>query len=200
MNPNKHIEQYRPIVVKLSLFFIPLIVMAFFLMSSQLLAHQKKEAITRVIFNDRLNNIEIIHRFSIHDAEHAAKMLFGISSDLIDSPDSQEQFANYVLENFSINKNAEIPIALTSVGFEIDARYIWIYQETALQSDIESLLITHNALREIWPDQVNLLNVERTLKGSLKGSLKGKGVGKKEVRSLVFKGSLAPKTLTLKTK
>ncbi|MFT5521867.1 MAG: hypothetical protein ACI9IA_002473 [Enterobacterales bacterium] len=196
MNPNKHLEQYRPIVDKLLLFLMPLIVIAFFLMSSQLLAHQKKEAITRVIFNERLNNIEIIHRFSIHDAEHAAKMLFGKSTDLIDSPDSQEQFANYVLENFSISKNAETPITLTSVGFEIDARYIWIYQETALQSDIESLLITHNALRDVWPDQVNLLNVERTLKDSLKG----KGVGKKEVRSLVFKGSLAPKTLTLKTK
>jgi hypothetical protein len=179
---------------KLSLF--QLIVITLFLMSSQLLAHQKKEAITRVIFNERLNNIEIIHRFLIHDAEHATKILFGKSSDLIDSTNSQEQFANYVQENFSINKNAEIPLDLTTVGFEIDSRYIWIYQETALQSDIDNLLITHNALRELWSDQVNLLNVERTLKSSHQE----KTEGQKEVRSLVFKGSLAPKKLMLKTK
>lgn len=169
-------------------------------MSSQLLAHQKKEAITRIIFNERLNNIEIIHRFLIHDAEHAAKILFGKSSDLIDSKDSQEKFANYVLENFSINKNTEFPLDLTTVGFETDARYIWVYQETALQTDIESLLITHNALRELWAEQINLLNVERTLSDISENDPNGNLKGKKEVRSLVFKGSLSPKALMLKTK
>ena len=196
-------HNYRRYTDKLSLLILLLVCLlttALSLMSSQLLAHQKKEAITRIIFNERLNNIEIIHRFLIHDAEHAAKILFGNSSDLIDSNDSQEQFANYVLENFSINKNSETLLSLTTVGFETDARYIWIYQETALQSDIESLLITHNALRELWSDQVNLLNVERTIKAAPEGNAEKHTEGKKDVRSLVFKGSLSPKTLSLKTK
>ncbi|PCJ49746.1 MAG: hypothetical protein COA74_04660 [Gammaproteobacteria bacterium] len=148
-------------------------------MCSTLSAHQKKEAITRVIFNERLMTIEIIHRFSVHDAEHGVKKLFGKSADLIDDKKSQAQFADYVMQNFSMIKNVETALVLTSVGFEVDGRYLWVYQETALQSDISELSITHNALRDIWHDQVNLLNVERD----------------KKVRSLIFRGSLDPQTI-----
>jgi len=173
-----------------------LIVLALIFMSSQLLAHQKKEAVTRILFNERLKTIEIIHRFLIHDAEHAAKKLLEKSADLIDDKVSQGQFADYVLDNFLIVKNTEVALELSTVGFEIDSRYIWIYQETALQSDIESLSITHNALRELWPEQVNLVNLEHTIEHSADGSIEGN----KTVRSLVFKGSLQPKTLQLKNK
>ncbi len=39
-------------------------------------AHQQKIAITTVLFNPRTQNIEIMHRFNLHDAEHAVKALF----------------------------------------------------------------------------------------------------------------------------
>lgn len=156
------------------------IIFTLILMSGQLQAHQKKEAVTRVIFNQRTENIEIIHRFLIHDAEHAAKKLFGNTADLIENKTSQQQFSEYVVENFSIKNLSNQPLPLSTVGFEIDGRYIWIYQETPLQSEIKGMTITNNALRELWSAQTNLLNIERN----------------KKVRSLIFKGPLAEQTIT----
>ena len=149
-----------------------------FLMSGSLVAHQKKEAITRVIFNERTASIEIIHRFSIHDAEHAAKQLFGKSSDLIDDEASQKQFADYVTQQFNMSSLNAKSLPLTMVGFEVDGRFIWIYQETSLTTSIaaklKGLSIINNALREVWTEQVNLLNIERS----------------KKIHTLVFRGSL----------
>ena len=43
----------------------------FFVACGQAVAHQQKIAITTVLFNPRTENIEIMHRFNLHDAEHA---------------------------------------------------------------------------------------------------------------------------------
>mgnify|MGYP000103148218 CR=1 FL=1 len=40
-------------------------------------AHQQKTSISKVLFNQRTSNIEIMHRFRVHDAEHAVKHIFG---------------------------------------------------------------------------------------------------------------------------
>lgn len=147
--------------------------------SSELFAHQKKEAVTRVLFNPRTESIEIIHRFLIHDAEHVTKQLFGMHADLIGNPHSQSQFADYVVKNFKMSDLQGHALYLTTVGYELDGRYIWIYQETPLQSGLTGLTIVHNALREVWPSQLNLVNVERD----------------KNVQSLVFKGPLSAQSI-----
>ncbi|MDG1816469.1 MAG: hypothetical protein P8H22_10245, partial [Glaciecola sp.] len=36
-------------------------------------AHQQKSGLTTVLFNPRTNNIEVMHRVYMHDAEHAVK-------------------------------------------------------------------------------------------------------------------------------
>ena len=51
-------------------------------------AHQQKTAVTRILFNDSTGNIEVMHRFFIHDAEHAAGVVFGGSQNLMESVDS----------------------------------------------------------------------------------------------------------------
>ncbi|MCP3675958.1 MAG: hypothetical protein GY829_16040, partial [Gammaproteobacteria bacterium] len=94
-------------------------------MSGQLFAHQKKESITTVIFNERTANIEIIHRFSVHDAEHSAKQLFGTAFDLLNDTTSQKQFADYINKNFSMKRLSGELLPLKTVGFEIEGRFIW---------------------------------------------------------------------------
>lgn len=54
-----------------SLVVLTVICASFF--SAQLQAHQIKAAITTVLFNQRTENIEVMHRFNLHDAEHAVK-------------------------------------------------------------------------------------------------------------------------------
>lgn len=129
-------------------------------------AHQQKAAITTVLFNPRTENIEIMHRFSLHDSEHAVRSLFDKTADIIDDSLTQAEFANYVVDRFAVlDANGEsLPLKL--VGYEIDGKHFWVYQETATPPALEGLSIQHDVLRDLWPAQVNTLNVEG--KGNVK--------------------------------
>ncbi len=124
-------------------------------------AHQQKEAITRVLFNPRTGNIEVMHRFLVHDAEHAMQALFGETANLLASVPDQERFASYVLARFSLLDQDAAPLPLTPVGHELDGKHLWVYAETPVPEHLTGLTITHSALRDIWQDQTNLVNVER---------------------------------------
>lgn len=128
-------------------------------------AHQIKSAFTQVLFNPRTQNIEVMHRFYIHDAEHAMAEIFKKQHDIIGEPSSQQAFAEYVTERFFMESEGEV-LPLTLVGHEIDGKFFWVYQETAQIDNLDGLAIRHNALREIWPQQVNTINIEG--KGELK--------------------------------
>ncbi len=128
-------------------------------------AHVQKTAVTRVFFNPATENIEVMHRFLIHDAEHAAQQLFGAGQDLLGSEDSRTLFSSYVINRFSIDAElsdgASVPLELEFLGTEIDGQFIWVYQETEIIEGIESFNMVNMALRDVWPDQSNLVNVER---------------------------------------
>lgn len=143
------------------------------LFSSSLFAHQQKLALTEVLFNQRTGNIEVMHRFNMHDSEHAVKELFDKHADILDDEKTQQQFADYVVEHFTILDAQNQPLKLNFVGFEVEGKYFWVYQETATPPVLSGLKIQHNALRDIWPKQVNTLNVE----------------GKGDIQTLTFSGS-----------
>jgi len=129
-------------------------------------AHQQKTAISTVLFNPRTENIEIMHRFRVHDAEHAVKEIFGKDADIIDSKQTQNLFGSYVHQRFNLFDNDEQPLPLKMVGVELDGKFFWVYQETALSTQptnpnqFDNMTIRHNALRDLWPEQVNTINVE----------------------------------------
>ncbi|MFT5813423.1 MAG: hypothetical protein ACI9VT_001171 [Psychroserpens sp.] len=122
-------------------------------------AHQQKSAISIISFNPNTHNIEIMHRFRIHDAEHAVKHIFGKDADIIDSTKTQKQFNDYVNKHFSMFTGGNV-LHLTSVGYESDGQFFWVYQETIEPPLLENLSIRHNALRDIWENQVNTINIE----------------------------------------
>lgn len=127
-------------------------------------AHQIKSAISTVLFNQRSGNLEVMHRFYLHDAEHAVHHVFGKDADIISDMDTQQEFASYVSERFHINSKQQ-ELVLKQIGFEVEGKFFWVYQETPLPENIESLTVSHNALRDIWPDQINTVNVERFVAG-----------------------------------
>lgn len=135
------------------------------LLTSHSAAHQQKTAVTRILFNDSTGNIEIMHRFFIHDAEHAAGVVFGESQKLMESAASRELFSNYVINRFAVtaedSRGKLSELDLQYVGEEIDGQFLWVYQEIAQLQDLRALSVVHIALRDVWPDQANLVNVER---------------------------------------
>ena len=136
------------------------------------LAHQQKAALTEILFNPRTENIEVVHRFILHDAEHAVRKELGIGEGLVGSPETQMAFAGYVAERFVLARPDGTPIPLTLLGAEIEGGYLWVYQETPEPEALDALAVRHDALRDVWPSQVNRVNVKR-------GST---------VRTLVFSG------------
>lgn len=131
------------------------------LLSTAAMAHQKKEAITRIVFNERTGNIEVMHRFLLHDAEHAAKKLFGGDANIMTDVATQKQFADYVREQFVLSDSKGGALTLKPVGEETEGAFIWVYAERPIPEALDGLKLRHNALRELWPDQVNLVNIER---------------------------------------
>lgn len=144
-------------------------------------AHQQKEALTQVLFNPRTGNIEVMHRFLLHDAEHALKTLRDSKADILESEDDREFFADYVYRHFSIADQDDRSLPLKPVGHEIEGRFLWVYAETAMPKTITSLILRHDALHDVWPDQVNLVNVEKN------------GV----VKSLIFTGGSTEITVSI---
>jgi hypothetical protein len=123
-------------------------------------AHQQKAAITRIELNPRTNMLEVMHRFELHDAEHAVKEVFDGSADIIQSKETQSQFAHYVIARFGIYYPNNDALPITLVGFETEGKHFWIYQETPKPESLAGLQIVHNALRDIWFAQTNTVNVK----------------------------------------
>lgn len=144
-------------------------------------AHQQKAAITKVLFNPRTGNIEVMHRFYLHDAEHAVRQIFGKDADIVGTRETQSVFADYVGERFAL-KNGDAELPLSPVGFEIERAFFWVYQETPITDGISDLTIKHNALRDVWPQQINTVNIE----------------GLDEIKTATFSGSVELKTVTIK--
>lgn len=124
-------------------------------------AHQQQEAVTRVLFNPRSGNIEVMHRFLLHDVEHAVKRLRKAEADILGSREERQFFADYVNRGFAMADQDGRTLPLNPVGHEIEGRFLWVYAETAIPAGIVSLSIRHEALLDVWPKQVNLLNIER---------------------------------------
>ena len=153
---------------------LAIIVTSTMLFSFTVHAHQQKIAISTVLFNPQTLNIEVMHRFNIHDAEHAVRKIFGKDADIIDSALTQQQFSTYVKQRFAMHNQAGKILPLTLVGHELDGKHFWVYQETAQMTELQNLTLRHNALRDLWPDQVNTINIE----------------GKGELQTLTFSDSV----------
>lgn len=127
-------------------------------------AHQQKEAYITLLFNKNSGNLEVSHRFLVHDAEHVFAKLFDIeklnlSGDLLSDERTQAAFAVYVNTHFSLADADKVELKLNSLGYEVEGKHFWLYQETQIPQTTE-LNIKHTALHDIWHKQVNHINVE----------------------------------------
>jgi len=125
------------------------------------LGHRLNAALTTVELNERRERLEVVHRFYVHDAEQALPLLLGNAGrhDLYDDPAARLRFALYVHERFALSAGGS-PLTLDLLGAEIDGDYLWVYQIGPIPgADADTLRVRQPALQELWPDQVNQVNV-----------------------------------------
>ncbi len=128
--------------------------------SASALAHQQKAAESTVLFNKHSGQLEIMHRFYMHDTEHAVQALFDKHADILDSQKTQQQFADYVAKQFLARKLDDSALTLKNVGYEVEGKFFWVYQEATLSTDLTGIKLYNGALRELWPTQINMVNIE----------------------------------------
>lgn len=136
-----------------------LITLALFV-STEVSAHKIKTAFTIILFNDRTEHIEVVHRFYLHDAEEAVWELFDKDADIIGSEKTQAIFTEYVMSKFALKDQDGHPIKLDTLGFQNEGGYFWVYQETPYKKDLTKLYIQQDALKDIWSEQYNVVNIE----------------------------------------
>ncbi len=123
-------------------------------------AHQQKAAETTLLMNKDLTRLEVSHRFYIHDTEHAVQHLFDKHADILDSTTTQQKFADYVADQFSAKTLNDTALNLENVGYEVEGKFFWVYQEARLPAKVRGLKVFNGTLRELWPTQVNMVNIE----------------------------------------
>ncbi|WDE05096.1 hypothetical protein SG34_027990 [Thalassomonas viridans] len=144
-------------MLKRFLYLVPLLLIT---MANTALAHQQKAAETTVLFNKRSGQLEVAHRFYLHDTEHAVQSLFDKKADILNSADTQQKFADYVAQQFYLRTLADEKLPLTKVGHEVEGKFFWVYQDTKLPAETKGLKLYNGSLRELWPTQINMVNIQ----------------------------------------
>jgi len=121
------------------------------------LAHQQKIAITTISANPRSGMIEIVHQVPLHDAEHALTTQGIKSPDIIASPKSREQFADYVTRRFLLEVDGKA-VAPSYVGSEVTSGSLWVYQEAPGARGAQ-LRFNSQILTDVWVRQENRVNI-----------------------------------------
>jgi hypothetical protein len=134
--------------------------------TSHAYAHQQKAGVTNIVLNPRTQVLEVMHRLYMHDAEHAVKHLWSKDADIIASRETQTKFAEYVASRFGLYDKNEQAYALKLVGFEVEGRFFWVYQEMPLPTDLTELTVRHQVLQDIWSAQQNLVNIDVPINGA----------------------------------
>jgi hypothetical protein len=67
---------------------------------------------------------------------------------------------DYVVEKFKLSTLSGESLQLQLVGFHSEGRDFWVYQEVARPAVLSGFMIRQPVLQELWPSQLNLVNVE----------------------------------------
>ncbi|NNE92769.1 MAG: hypothetical protein HKN23_14075 [Verrucomicrobiales bacterium] len=134
--------------------------LALAMVSPCLIAHEQKTALTDIFYNERTGNLEIAHRISVHDAEHALHKATDAKGDLAKSEKAREAFADYVAGRFTLILKDDQKLKLKLVGQELERGYLWVYQETKIPKQVGTpFFIENTILHDEIKGQVNTVNV-----------------------------------------
>ncbi|MFY8092506.1 MAG: DUF6702 family protein [Niveispirillum sp.] len=147
-------------------------------------AHRAKAALTLVTWNRVAGLLEIDHALHAHDAEIALAQVVGAGAPDLSRLEDQARLAIYVEPRFALTVPGGPPLALKLLGAEPHGDNIHIYQEVPLTAAPTRLLVRNMILRDVFPVQINQVNVDI-------------GRGPDFIRTLTFMGGDGEKEVVL---
>lgn len=123
-------------------------------------AHRARECVSRVAWVARRGALEVTHRMHAHDAELALADAMGVARPTIDQMIMRARLALYVEARFALADAESAPIPLELLGAESDGVNVYVYQEAFLDAPPAVLAVRDDILRDVFPDAVNLVNLE----------------------------------------
>lgn len=135
--------------------------LAILILSSSWMPHKFYVSLTEIRYNVQSERLELSMRIFPDDLDQALLERNGIQSQLAtddEHDDADSLMKAYLLERFSLQADG-VEIAFSYLGKESESDAIWCYFESGPLVTPQELLIRHEILTEIFPDQVNIVQV-----------------------------------------
>ncbi|TFH27164.1 MAG: hypothetical protein E4H10_04785 [Bacteroidia bacterium] len=142
-------------VISLGVFLATLI------LCSGWMPHKFYVSLTEFRYNSQTERFEVSIRMFPDDLDRALLERTGIQTQLsteFEHEKADSILKTYLLESFSLQADGNL-IAFSYLGKESESDAVWCYLESTPVSGPRSLYIRHELLTEIFPDQVNIVQV-----------------------------------------
>lgn len=133
--------------------------------------HEFYVSLTEIRYNPSAERMEVSMRIFADDLDRALMERTGMQTQLgteLEAPSADSLLGAYLLDCFSVNVNGD-KAEFQYLGKEPEADALWCYLESKPVSRPQSVTIYHGLLTEIFPEQVNIVQVyqEKWNKGLL---------------------------------
>jgi hypothetical protein len=137
------------------------IVLSTLILCSGWFMHKFYVSLTEVRYNIKTERFEISMRIFPDDLDQVLLARNGIHSQLASKMEHEEAdslLRVYLLKSFAIHADGE-EISISYLGKEPESDAIWCYLESSPVKSPQSLSIRNEVLTEIFPEQVNIVQV-----------------------------------------
>jgi len=137
------------------------VLLGILILCSGWLPHKFYVSLTELRYNTQSERFELSMRIFPDDLERALLERSGIQTQLaseLEHEKADSLLKTYLLESFTLHADGEV-IVFNYLGKEPESDALWCYLESGPVSAPRELSIRHELLTEIFPDQVNIVQV-----------------------------------------
>ncbi len=137
------------------------VLLATLILCSGWLPHKFYVSLTELRYNSQTERFEVSMRIFPDDLDRALMERSGIHTQVateLEHEKADSLLKTYLLESFTLQVD-DVEIAFNYLGKEAEADAVWCYLESTRVSTPLGLSIRHELLTEIFPDQVNIVQV-----------------------------------------
>ena len=120
-------------------------------------AHRYHTSVTRLEYNAEEHLVEITVQTFADDIEAALKR-GGAGNVRLDSRTANKLVLEYLQKVFELRSENE-RLELEWIGMELKGYTVWIYLQAKAPGGLSKTALRNNLLFELFPDQVNIVNV-----------------------------------------